>query len=291
MDNQYFRKYNNATKVFDKFIDAWAKNCDGTQEDAANMIMFSLANHFPQCYVKNFEMATKKHEKMVGPPPVELPPDFVSYDGTNDIKWNTRYAELVKYHKENGNCKVMYNNCLLGKWVSSQRSARKQNFKILSDKCVELLDNLGFLWSVKGHAKVIKGGDPRQNRAIAAKLTYPDLSIRECLHLGGFKNDDLDVIKDQKHTWRTVYVEHKDTIRKRIDKYQNARLSGARLETEKLVNILNGEEEDRFVQVFGVCSSLLPEFLSAAEERVRNGIEVDKPKRNSSCNGSKNPED
>lgn len=96
MDNQYFRKYNNATKVFDKFIDAWAKNCDGTQEDAANMILFHLANRFPQCYVTNFQMATKKHEKMVGPPPVDLPPDFVSYDGANDIKWNTRYAELVK---------------------------------------------------------------------------------------------------------------------------------------------------------------------------------------------------
>lgn len=47
-------------------------------------------------YVQNFEMATKKHEKIVGPPPIELPPDFVSYDGTNDIKWNAKYAELVK---------------------------------------------------------------------------------------------------------------------------------------------------------------------------------------------------
>ena len=48
-------------------------------------------------------MATKKHDKMMGknggPPPVELPPDFVSYDGTNDVKWNTRYGELVKVSK------------------------------------------------------------------------------------------------------------------------------------------------------------------------------------------------
>ena len=58
-------------------------------------------------------------------------------------------------------------------------------------------------WTSRRRAKAIKGGDPRQNRAIAAKLTYPDLLIRECLHLGGFKNDELDVIKDQKHTWRT----------------------------------------------------------------------------------------
>ena len=45
---------------------------------------------------------------------------------------------------------------------------------------------------------------------------------------------------------------------------------------------MNGEEEDRFVQVFGECSSLLPEFLAAAEEQVCNGIEVDKLRRNSS---------
>ena len=48
------------------------------------------------------------------------------------------------------------------------------------------------------------------------------------------------------------------------------------------MNILNGEEDDRFVQVFGECSSLLPEFLAAAEEQVCNGIEVDKLRRNSS---------
>lgn len=95
-DNQCFHQYNKQTKVFDKFLNAWSSYCDGTQEDAANMVLFYLAKRFPQCYVKNFEMATKKNEKINGPPPVELPPDFVSYDGTNDIKWNSRYAELVK---------------------------------------------------------------------------------------------------------------------------------------------------------------------------------------------------
>ena len=69
----------------------------------ATLLILSSSQRFPQCYVQNFEMATKKHDKMMGkiggPPPVELPPDFVSYDGTNDVKWNTRYGELVKVSK------------------------------------------------------------------------------------------------------------------------------------------------------------------------------------------------
>ena len=64
------------------------------------MILFYMAKKFPQSYVKNFEMTTKKVEmvekKIFGPPPLELPPNFVSYDGTNDVKWNMRYAALVK---------------------------------------------------------------------------------------------------------------------------------------------------------------------------------------------------
>ena len=60
-----------------------------------NMILYYAAKRYPQCYVKNFEMANTKAGKN-GPPLGELPPDFVSYDGTNDVKWNKNYAELVK---------------------------------------------------------------------------------------------------------------------------------------------------------------------------------------------------
>ena len=96
LDNKAFHAYNKQTKLMDKFIDSWAKWCDGSRDDAANMILFHMAKKFPSSYVQNFEMATKKHEKATGPSPVDLPPDFVSYDGTNDIKWNAKYAELIK---------------------------------------------------------------------------------------------------------------------------------------------------------------------------------------------------
>mmetsp|Transcript_25653 Transcript_25653/g.46428 ORF Transcript_25653/g.46428 Transcript_25653/m.46428 type:complete len:350 (+) Transcript_25653:1240-2289(+) len=254
---------------------------DGAEEDAANMILFNLAKRFPQCYVKNFEMATKKNEKITGTPPVELPPNFVSYDGTNDIRWNTRYAELVKYKEKHGDCKV-YTKTDLGRWVCSQRSARASTAKNLSSKRIELLDNLGFLWSglPDGRARPIPGGDPRQNRAIAAKLVYPDLTIREVLQLGGFQEEELNVVKDLKHTWRTGYVYYKDQIVKKVENYEIARKSGARLEIEKLVNILQGDDEDRFEQVFQENSVRLPDFLEAAEERKRHGV-VEKPRARS----------
>jgi len=255
------------------------------------MILFYMAKRFPQCYVQNFDMATKKHEKMTGgggPPPVELPPNFVTYDGTNDIKWNTRYSELVKYRQENGDCKV-YSKSELGRWVCSQRSARVNKAKNLNAKRVELLDNLGFLWSglPEGWARPVPGGDPRQNRAIAARLVYPDLTIREVLQLGGFGEEELNAVKDIKHTWRTGYVYYKDLIMKKVDNYETARRSGARVQIEQLVTILRGEDEDRFEQVFGGYGSLLPDFLEAAEERRRNGT-VEKPRSRSAKKRNRN---
>ena len=128
-----------------------------------------------------------------------------------------------------------------------------------------------------------KGGCPRQNRAIAAKLVYPDLTIREALLLAGFDDEELDSVKDPKHTWRTGYVYYKDQILKKVDKYPTARKTGARISIEKLVDILQGEEENRFEQVFGESSSLLSGFLEAAEERRRNGI-VEQPRRKRKIN-------
>mmetsp|Transcript_2460 Transcript_2460/g.6116 ORF Transcript_2460/g.6116 Transcript_2460/m.6116 type:complete len:326 (+) Transcript_2460:2-979(+) len=214
-----------------------------------------------------------------GVPPVDLPPDFVSYDGTNDIKWNRRYGELVKYRQEHGTCKV-YTKTDLGRWVCTQRSARHNGAKNLTEERVRLLDDLGFLWSglPEGWARPVPGGDPRQNRAIAAKVVFPDLTVREVLALGGFGEEELSVVKDPKHTWRTGYVYYKDQIVKKVENYERARRSGARLQTEQLVNALRGDEEGRFERVFGEHGRLLPRFLEAAEERRRNGVE-EKPRR------------
>jgi len=267
-DNQAFHAYNKQTKVFSKFIDAWAKYCNGTDEDAADMILHWMCKQYPQSYVKNFDIAAKKNEKINGP---ALPKDFVSYDGTKDIKWNSRYGELLKYHAENGDCKV-YTKSDLGKWVSYQRSAKKQNVKYLK-KRIELLDNLDFAWNglPEGHKQAIPGGDPIQNRAIAAYIAMPGLTIREALLLAGATEEELQKVKDPKHTWRTGYVYYKDQIIKKIENYDNGRKTAARKNQENLVDVLKGQDDDRFEKVFGETSHLLPTFLANAEERRKNG--------------------
>jgi hypothetical protein len=62
-------------------------------------------------------------------------------------KWEEGFKELSDYKKEKGDCLVpgLYkteNKYSLGRWVSSQR----QKKKILSQKQIQRLDQLGFIW-------------------------------------------------------------------------------------------------------------------------------------------------
>jgi hypothetical protein len=116
LDNKCFHNYNLRTKFFDKFLGAWASYIDGTQDDAAKMILYYMAKRFPHCYILNFEMATDANEEQKMNnweehledetlPPKKMQkifvigPDYVNYDGTADIRWNTRYGELVKVRR------------------------------------------------------------------------------------------------------------------------------------------------------------------------------------------------
>jgi hypothetical protein len=38
-------------------------------------------------------------------------------------------------------------------------------------------------------------------------MMYPDLLIRECLLLGGYEEEELNVVKNPKHAWRTGELE------------------------------------------------------------------------------------
>lgn len=75
----------------------------------------------------------------------------------------------------------------------------------MTEKRIELLEKIEMVWNAipEGWSKPPPGGCPRQNKAIAAKLVYPDLNIRECLYLAGFSSEELSKVKDQKHMWRT----------------------------------------------------------------------------------------
>jgi hypothetical protein len=118
------------------------------------------------------------------------------------------HTTLSQYQKEHGDCRV-HTRTELGRWVLNQRISRNQNSSTLTEKRINLLDSLGFIWCAKpeGWAAKPAGGDPRQNRAIAAKMMYPDLLIRECLLLGGYEEEELNVVKNPKHAWRTGELE------------------------------------------------------------------------------------
>ena len=104
LDAKCFRKYNYRTGFFDQFLDAWASYCDGTQEDATRMVLNYMAKRFPQMYLEQTDAATNHHVKNEAG---ELPPNFVSHDGTYDVKWNTRYGDLIQVSSTIYLCKSM----------------------------------------------------------------------------------------------------------------------------------------------------------------------------------------
>ncbi len=184
---------------------------------------------------------------------------------------------FIRYHEKHGNCMV-YTKTDLGRWVCMQRTQYQNKAKSLTEKRIELLEQLDFRWrGVPDHwQRATPGGNPRQCRALAAKLVYPGLSIRESLLLAGFTNEELDAVKDPKHTWRTGYVYYKDMVVKKLKDWDTAQRRGARIQTEQLIGILEGDDPDKFEQVFGENAVLLPEFLRNAEERERTGTSPDK---------------
>merc|ERR1712194_51416 len=161
----------------------------------------------------------------------------------------------------------------------------------LKAKRIQLLDDIGFTWC--------RGKNHRQNCAIgaffecvacapslpsqhfssslsvsmtASKIVYPQLTIRESLYLGGFEDEELDVIPNPKHTWRSEYVKYKDQVVAKVKAYDPTKRKNAYKEIEEYIKILKGDDKDQFGKVFGGCSALLPQFLEAANERASQGI-------------------
>ena len=133
-----------------------------------------------------------------------------------------------------------------------------------------------------------KEGDPRRNRATAAKLVWPNLTPREALLLGGFEEEHLDEIRQplsgtvKVHNWRTNYTFYKDRMDCKLKSYKGkkSKVGKGDKHIDSIVAILKGEDEDRLQTVFGDRASLLTGFLNAAEERERNGIShTDAPRK------------
>ena len=111
----------------------------------------------------------------------------------------------------------------------------------------------------------------------AASIFYPGLTMRECLHLSGFDDEELNTAPNPKYPWRTDYVKWKDTLREKIKRYcsgdaEKSRNRKAWSEIRHFMSSLDGEAEDRVQMVFGEGAELLPRYLEAAEEKTSQGI-------------------
>lgn len=139
---------------------------------------------------------------------------------------------------------------------------------------IQLLDDLGFKWG-QTKTELDPECQSRQNRAIAAKLVFPQLSYEEAFLLSGFDQEELDVKThpgDPRYGWKRVFHQNKDQCEAKL-KAWDRRKGGSKPEVEKMRAILNGSDEDRYEQVFGERASFIPGFLAASEERKALGIQ------------------
>ncbi len=115
----------------------------------------------------------------------------VAWDGgvVWDVKWNEMYAQLKKFHADNGNLDVpqMCNgNRKFSAWVHRQRALRKAN--TLSDEQIKLLDELGYTWKQRDRG----AWEDRLAEVIAFKEKHGHcdipLNLTEPPKLAGFVN-------------------------------------------------------------------------------------------------------
>ena len=146
------------------------------------------------------------------------------------------------------------------------------------------LDALGFSWEYQtGETKArVKGGDPRTNRAMAAKIVYPHLTFRQALCLGGYTDEEMDVVTNKKHMWRTFFVALKDSMSLKLKAYDPANGRGSAKNIEKLVRILRSDAEDRFEQVFGDQAGLMLGLLTNSGDGIdeSSADQIDSKKTN-----------
>jgi len=76
------------------------------------------------------------------------------------IDWNKRYQQLVEYKSKHGNTIVPQNyakNKPLGKWTAKQREQYRFRLEgkhsFLTDERIEKLNDIGFVWAIKGRYK------------------------------------------------------------------------------------------------------------------------------------------
>ena len=109
-------------------------------------------------------------------PPVSLQEGRLGQQKRNlyDEQWNARFKELLDYRSQHGDCNVPQKHGTLGTWVTSQRSAYRDE-KLAQDR-IDRLNSIGFKWTLKeGGPKV--PWETRFNELVQYKAKHGDCNI------------------------------------------------------------------------------------------------------------------
>ena len=95
-----------------------------------------------------------------------------------EMRWNSHYFELRKYHREHGNCNVPRDykaNPKLAAWVNHQRANRRKG--TLCQERIERLEEVGFVWNVHKVGALREGreegGQQQQQQHIESVAQIP----------------------------------------------------------------------------------------------------------------------
>jgi hypothetical protein len=177
------------------------------RDASARLILHYMARYYNQQFVEHTEMAeniAKRNRKRLHPPNnAQIPHDVVIHDGTNpeheiNVRWNSMYQRLLDYHAKYGDCLVCseppskkqgreYDDELL-RWVSSQRTNYKHKAPSLSSKRIQLMEEIGFVWSVTAHFfNAVESVE--YHKALAAKLCFGITAV-DAMVIAGFSMED-----------------------------------------------------------------------------------------------------
>eukprot|EP00978_Attheya_sp_CCMP212_P011852 scaffold29447_cov53-Attheya_sp.AAC.3 len=272
-------------------------------ETSADMLCAYLAHKHNKSYQKASDLATsvrrrqelavKNNHRSSAPLPRSV--DVQSYDGTDlsvqgNSDWNVRYHELKEFRALRGHCKVPIHSSQLGRWVTHMRSLYSKKKAQLTAERIRLLDEIGFIWRFETSVNTYgTQGDPRMNRAMAARLKFPALKSREALLLGGYdeleaeSKKNQDIMYQRMRTYASVKSPAKQNVMKLSDILEKGTVSPAQQSYEGDDVMVDGVRMDSLNQVFGDCAHLCANFIWEANKRkvkaAANKQSRDGPKR------------
>jgi hypothetical protein len=219
------RQLNSTSRFVDTLLDSMVTT--GNKEEGAEVLSAYLAKFHNKAFCSSIEVAQKVEMKNRKAEPFLAPDGLCMYDGGArddplQVKWNRLYHELIGFKEEYGHCLVPgrpnnKNPCAierhaeLMKWVSRQRTAYRTKEPSLTQKRIQLMEAVGFLWSANPDM-YMASLDPKFHKAMAAKLLY-GITARDSMLLTGMSEEEATNDSRKKHLNSRVCNFYKEELK------------------------------------------------------------------------------